>query len=464
VTFEGPVAGTIPLDELRARGRELDDSELEERIADIGPDDLATIVYTSGTTGPPKGCMITHANCMATVEMYEQQLEFSLGDETPVVYIFLPLAHSLARVTQYVTLDVGGTLAFWSGDPKRILEELRDVKPTHFPSVPRVFEKIYTAAMSGIAEQSLAKRAIMRWALAEGRRWRETEGRGATPSAFQRRRYDLADKLVLSKVRALFGGELKLGLTGAAPIGREILEFFHACGLLVLEGYGMTESCAAATLNTEDARRFGTVGRPLPGTEVGVAPDGELLLAGPHVFAGYFRDAAATRQTLVDGRLRTGDLGHVDEDGFVLVTGRKKDIIITSSGKNVTPSNIENELKESRWISEAVVVGDRRPYLVALVWLDSDEVPKLAERLGVDPDPLTMSSDPAVRAEIQSAVDDANRHFARIEQVKRFAIVPEELSQAGGELTPTLKVKRNVVHERHAELIDWIYESGETRS
>ncbi len=448
------------LSDLRELGSAISEHELDQRIASVRPHDVATLVYTSGTTGPPKGCMLTHANLIATMDMYERSLDL----RNAVVFMFLPLAHVLARVTQMVTVDVGGAIAYWERDPGRLLDNLAEVRPTHFPSVPRVFEKIHTAALAGMEEGPQAKRAIARWAFATGRRTRELERAGRRPGALLRAGERLADRLVLSKVRSLFGGELKLALTGAAPIAAEVLEFFDSAGIRVLEGYGMTESCAAATLNTEAARRFGTVGRPLPGTDVRVAPDGELLLAGPHVFAGYFRDADATRETLVDGYLRTGDLGRVDEDGFVLVTGRKKDIIITSSGKNVTPSNIENELRESRWISEAVVVGDRRPYLVALIWLDRDEAPKLAERLGIDPDPVSMASDPGVRAEIQAAVDEANQHFARIEQVKRFAVVPGELSQAGGELTPTLKVKRNVVHERQADLIDWLYESGEARS
>jgi long-chain acyl-CoA synthetase len=226
----------------------------------------------------------------------------------------------------------------------------------------------------------------------------------------------------------------------------------------VLEGYGMTESCAAATLNTKDSQRFGTVGKPLPGTEVRVAPDGEILLAGPHVFSGYFKDPEATSSTFDDRWLRTGDLGHIDPEGFVSITGRKKDIIITSSGKNITPTNIENQLKESRWISEAVVFGDGRPYLVALITLDSDELPALAERAGVAADIATMVGDERVRTEIQREVDRANEHFARIEQVKRFAILDHELSQAAGELTPTLKVKRSVVYDKYARELAALYE------
>jgi long-chain acyl-CoA synthetase len=444
----------MSLDDLKAAGERIGDEQLDERIASVRPSDLATLVYTSGTTGPPKGCMLTHANLIATMSMYEHRLDL----RDAVVFMFLPLAHSLARVTQMVAIDMGATIAYWEGDPARLLDNLAEVKPTHFPSVPRVFEKIFTAAEAGMEEQRRYKRAVAHWALATGREARRRERVGREPGRFFRRRYQLAEKLVLSKVRDLFGGQLKLALTGAAPIAQDVLEFFDAAGIPVLEGYGMSESCAASTLNTEDEWRFGTVGKPLPGSQVRVEDDGEILIWGPQVFAGYFKDPEATSTTVVDGWLRTGDLGEVDADGFVRVTGRKKEIIITSSGKNITPSNIENALKENRWISEAVVVGDNRPYLVALICLDRDELPKLAEKAGVAPDPVIMARHEKVRAVVQEAVDEANSHFARIEQVKRFAILDSELSQAGGELTPTLKVKRNVVHDRYSDLIESLYE------
>jgi len=341
--------GYMSLSALKEAGASVSDEQLDERIASVGPSDLATLVYTSGTTGPPKGCMLTHANLIATMSMYEHQLDL----RGAVVFMFLPLAHSLARVTQMVAIDVGATIAYWERDPARLLANLAEVKPTHFPSVPRVFEKIYTAAEAGLEEQKRLKRAVAQWAFATGREARRREEAGRRPGLLFRRRYQLAEKLVLSKVKALFGGQLKLALTGAAPIAEDVLEFFDSAGIPVLEGYGMTESCAASTLNTEGERRFGSVGKPLPGTRVRVEDDGEILMWGPHVFAGYFKDPDATSATIVDGWLRTGDLGHVDDDGYVHVTGRKKDIIITSSGKNITPSNIENQLKESRWISEA---------------------------------------------------------------------------------------------------------------
>jgi long-chain acyl-CoA synthetase len=264
--------------------------------------------------------------------------------------------------------------------------------------------------------------------------------------------------LVLSKVRGAFGPELQLALVGAAPIAKELLEFFDACGVLVLEGYGLTETCAAATLNAPDELRFGTVGTSLPGTEVAIAPDGEVLIGGPHVFRGYYNDPAATEETLTpDGWLHSGDLGEIDDEGFLTITGRKKDLIITSSGKNITPVNIESELRNSRYITEAVVYGDNRSYLVALLTLDPDESVKLAERLGIATDPATIAADPGVRAELEKEIERVNQKFARIEQIKRFAILEHPFSQDSGELTPTLKVKRAVVYEKFADVFDGLY-------
>ncbi|HEX5900203.1 MAG TPA: AMP-binding protein, partial [Solirubrobacteraceae bacterium] len=296
------------------------------------------------------------------------------------------------------------------------------------------------------------------WALAEGRRARARERAGKGSGALARRRHALADRLVLSKVRGIFGENLCLALTGAAPIGAEIIEFFDACGVLVLEGYGLTETCAASTLNTVREQHIGTVGRPLPATQVRVAADGELLLRGPHVFAGYYRNEQATSETLIDGWLHTGDLGSVDEDGYVRITGRKKELIITSSGKNISPTNIEELLRETRWISQAVVFGDNKPYLVALLTLDVDEAVKLAEHLGIaSGDLAALSAHPAVRAELQTAVDAVNERLARIEQIKRFAILERDLSQPDGELTPTLKIKRNVITERYGDRVEELY-------
>ena len=461
IAFAGSIPGSLSLDDLRELGGGVPDSAVEERVEHVDEDHIATYVYTSGTTGPPKACMMTHANWISTMRMYEERLELA---NSSTVFMFLPLAHSLARIIQMLVLDVGATLAFWQRDPLKLLEDIKETGPTHFPSVPRVFEKIHTAAEAGIEEQSRLKRALIRWSLDTGRKARRIADSGEPASRFMRWQLGVADKIVLSKVRALFGENLVMALVGAAPMPRETLEFFDACGIRVLEGWGMTETTAAGTLNTNQEYRSGSVGRPLPGVEVGVADDGEVLVRGPNVFAGYYKNDDATREAIVDGWMHTGDLGSIS-DGYLSITGRKKDIIITSSGKNITPVNIENALKATRWISEAVVYGDNRSYLVALVTLDPDEAPKLAEKLGVSADPMAMSTDPAVIGEIQSVVDEVNERFARIEQVKRFAILDHQLTQAEGELTPTLKVKRAVVYERYEPIFESLYsEEGRTES
>jgi long-chain acyl-CoA synthetase len=456
VTFDGSGRDTISLAELRSRAEQVDPTEPDRVASKVRPDDIATIVYTSGTTGPPKGCITTHANVMQTARMYEQQLDLGPGN---VAFMFLPLAHSLARVTQMVMLDVGATIAYWRGDPKVLLDDLAHTRPTHVPSVPRVFEKVYTKALAGVEEGNRLKRGIFHWALGTGRRVRELERQGRRRGALLRGRYALADKLVLSKVRGLFGPDIRLALTGAAPIARDVLEFFDACGVLVLEGYGMTETTAAATLNTPARFRFGTVGRALPGTEVSIAADGEILMRGPNVFRGYFRNQEATRETMTeDGWLRSGDLGSLDEDGYLRITGRKKDLLITSSGKNISAANIESALREIRWVSQAVVYGDNRPYLVALLTLDPDEVPALAARIGAEPDIPALAKDERVKAELAREVERVNSGFARIEQVKRFAVLDRDLTQEGGELTPTIKVKRAVVYREYADVFDSLYD------
>ena len=457
IACDGESAGSVSLDSLIARGAEVAEEEVDARVAAISPESMATLVYTSGTTGPPKACILTHGNFMAAVHTFEERLDLARADAPIDYFMFLPLAHVFGRIGQMFTLDLGGTLIYWQRDPTRLLDDIREASPTYFSSVPRVWEKIYTAATTAVNEQSATKRAVFGWALRTGHQVRELERSGRSPGRVLAAKHGLADKLALSKVRDLFGGRLVLAVTAAAPIAPEVLEFFDACGIVLVEAWGMTETCAAGTINTDLEMKMGTVGRPVPTLEMRVAPDGELLARGPNIFAGYFKNEEATRETLPDGWLATGDLGTIDADGYVTITGRKKDIIITSSGKNITAANIENALRQTRWISEAVAYGDRRPYLVALVTLDPDEAAKLAQQLGVSPDPSVMATDERVRAEIQKAVDAVNKRFARIEQIKRFAILDRELSQQDGELTPTLKVKRNVVYKKFADLFDGLY-------
>ncbi len=459
IRFEGEGDDALTLDDLRARGAEIADEDLDARVRAIGADDVATIVSTSGTTGPPKGCMLTHGNLCADVGSVLERIRFEPDDD--VVYVFLPLAHVLTRIVQFVAVQAGAELAYWRRDPKRIVEDVQIIKPTHLPSVPRIFEKIHTAATVKAQDAGGVKARLFHWAVGVGREVRRREDRGGHPGLVLKAQYALADRLVLHKIRDLFGGRMKLALSGAAPIDIEILEFFHAAGIWVLEGYGMTETCAVETLNTIAEHRFGTVGRPLPICKVKIADDGEVLMSGPNVFKGYFHNEQATSEALVDGWLHSGDLGELDAEGYLTITGRKKDLIITSSGKNISPSNIENALKLSRWISQAVVFGDRRPYLTALLTLDPDEAAALAEKVGADAkDPAALAHDPAVRAELQAAVDEVNRKFARIEQVKRFAVLERDLTQEDEELTPTLKVKRNVVYDRYADDFRRLYGDG----
>jgi long-chain acyl-CoA synthetase len=448
----GEMGDAIALDELRARGRGRDESELEERATAVGPDDTCLYIYTSGTTGPPKGCVLTHGNYREVCTMVESEDVLEAGD---VVYLFLPLAHAFAVLIQFVAIDLGGTIAYWEKDPLKIVPNLSEVKPTYFPSVPRIFEKIYTQATASIAEQGGVKEKVFWWSVGVGRKVRELERQGKEPGFLLKRQYDFADKQVLSKVRGLFGGNLRQAVTGAAPIAKEILEFFFACGVPVLEGYGMTETSTVATVNTPDDYRLGSVGKPLPGVEVRIAEDGEILLKGPNIFKEYYKNDEATSETLADGWLHTGDLGYLDDDGFLFVNGRKKDILITAGGKNITPANLENGLKQNRWISQAVVVGDRRPYLVALITLDPEAAPNFAKQHGIGVEDLPQSE--AMRTEVQRSVDAVNAEVGRVEQIKKFVILPHDLTQETGELTPTMKVKRNVVSEKYERDIEALY-------
>jgi long-chain acyl-CoA synthetase len=448
VIFDGETSDeAVSLADLRERGRSRDQAELDERSAAVGPDDACVFIYTSGTTGPPKGVILSHANYRSMCDMVEEPEVITEGQ---LVYLFLPLAHAFALLIQFVAIDVGAQIAYWQKDPQKIISDLMEVRPTYFPSVPRVFEKIYTLATSNAPDREQLDKAVQ-----VGLTVRQMRERGEEVPAELQEPFDQAEEALFKNVRNLFGGRCEQCVTGAAPIAKEILEFFYACGVPVMEGYGMTETSTSATVNTPDEYRFGSVGKPLTGVEAKIAEDGELLLRGPNIFRSYYKNDEATRETLVDGWLHTGDLGHIDEDGFVYITGRKKDIIITAGGKNITPANLENGLKQNRWISQAVVVGDRRPYLVALITLDPEELPAFAEQHGLAAEDVPESE--AMRDEVQSAVDEVNSKVGRVEQIKKFAILPHDLSQETGELTPTLKVKRNVVHEKYAGVIEALY-------
>jgi long-chain acyl-CoA synthetase len=446
----------ITLDEVRERGRSRSVEELDARREAVRREDPFTFIYTSGTTGPPKGCVLTHGNYRAIIDMIAEAGEIR-GDET--IYLYLPLAHSFALLIQLAVFDLGGTLAYFGGDTKQIVPELQEVKPTYLPSVPRVFEKIYTLAHGAIEAQGPEEQARADAAIALGVKVRNLMNRGEPVPPELQAPFEEAEDKLFKNVRAIFGGKVRHATSGAAPIAKEILEFFWACGVPVLEGYGMTETATAATVSTVENHRFGTVGRALPGVEVKIADDGEILVKGPNIFSGYHNNADASFGAVNDGWLHTGDLGSLDDDGYLSITGRKKDIIITAGGKNLTPANIENDLKQCRWISQAVMHGDKRPYPVVLITLDEEEMPIFAGENDLPSDIPSLAASEQVKALIQQEIDRANAKYAQVEQVKKFTILDHDLSQATGELTPTLKVKRNVVNEKYAHLFDALYSS-----
>jgi long-chain acyl-CoA synthetase len=456
VRMTGSSEDAISLEDLASRGSARDASEWESRWRSVTPEDVCTFIYTSGTTGPPKGCIITHGNYRAMLDMVN---ETSVIEGEDLTYLYLPLAHSFALLIQLGSFDLGATLAYWERDPLKIMPNLAELKPTYFPSVPRIFEKIYTAATSGMEKEGGVKKAVFDWAVRVGKKMRATERAGRRPGFLLRKQYEFADRKVLSKIRGLFGGQLRLAVSGAAPINPDILSFFDAAGVLVLEGWGMTETSTAATISSPEDFKVGTIGKPFPGCEVKIADDGEILVKGPNVFQGYYKNEEATRETIVDGWLHTGDVGEIDSEGFITITGRKKDIIITAGGKNITPANLENEIKQHPLASQCVVVGDRRPYLVALVTLEPEEVLAYAKEHGLPEDARELASNAEIRKSLEDHVDRINEKFARVEQVKKIAILPQDLSQEAGELTPTLKVKRAVVAAKHESEIETLYAS-----
>lgn len=443
--------GTIGLDELRARGRARNPRELEARAQAVAPVDTYTFIYTSGTTGPPKGCVLTHGNYRAVLDMVAQRGIVGAGPED-LIYLFLPLAHAFGLLLMLIGADRGVAIAYWGGDTAQIIPELSQVHPTYLPSVPRIFEKLYTLVTARVGPELLAE------ATQVGLQVRELQDAGQEIPAELQAAYQKADESLFTEVRAAFGGRLREAVTGAAPIAKEILEFFYAAGVPVMEGYGMTETSTTATGMRPGDHRFGSVGRAHPGVEIRIADDGEILLKGANIFQGYYKNDDGSFGALIDGWLHTGDVGRLDEDGFLFITGRKKDIIITAGGKNITPANLENDLKQTRYISQAVMHGDRRPFPAMLIALDEEEIVPWAQARGIEDTSLAgLSEHPEVVALIQDHLDRANAKYAPVEQVKRFFILDHDLSQETGELTPTMKVKRNVINEKYAERFDALY-------
>jgi long-chain acyl-CoA synthetase len=453
IIMVGEADDAVSMKDLMERGSKGDAADFEKSWKSVTADDVCKIIYTSGTTGPPKGCVISHGNYRAMLDMADQVDILGPGETT---FLFLPLAHVFALLIQYGTLDVGGRLAYWERDQLKIVPSLSEIKPENFPSVPRIFEKVHDTAIATSKGDGGIKAVIFNWAIKVGKKVNALEDEGKKPGFLLAKQHGLADKLVFTKIRDIFGGNLKLALTGAAPIDPEIIRFFHAAGVPVLEAWGMTETSTGGTANLPGASKVGTVGRALPGVDVRIADDGELLVRGPNIFQGYYKNQEATDETIIDGWLHTGDLASIDDEGYVSITGRKKEIIITAGGKNITPVNIEALVKRHPLVSQCVVVGDRKPYLVALITLDPEAVTRFAAEQGTL-DEASASESPVVRAELEKHIEEVNSHFASVEQVKRFQILANDLSQEGGELTPTLKLKRPVIASKYDEEIEKLY-------
>jgi long-chain acyl-CoA synthetase len=451
-------AGGLSLDQLAARGRAALDShkaELERRIGGSKRDELATIVYTSGTTGPPKGVVQTHGNHLASVESVARSLTAEPGE---IDFAFLPLAHSFQRMSEYYSIYLGLTTAF-AQSIDTLLTDIADTRPHFIPSVPRIFEKIYGRIQSTRAAASPVKRALMDFSFSVGRRASELRQQGQPMPALLQMQYKVADRLVFAKLNQLLGGRVKYMISGGAPLAREIAEFFDAAGIRILEGYGLTETTPVLTVNRPDRYRLGTVGIPLECVSIRIADDGEILAKGPNVASGYHRRPDATSEAWdEEGWFHTGDIGEFDADGFLRITDRKKDLIKTSGGKYVAPQKIENMLKTQPHVSQAVVIGDQKKYCVALLTLDADEMKSWARQRGTSLPPLEQwPADPDINALMRSEVDAVNRQLASFEQVKYFRILPIEFSTDSGELTPSLKVKRKVINERFSDRIEDMY-------
>jgi len=446
------------LDALTAGGAQVSDDQLAQRRRQRGAADLATIIYTSGTTGRPKGCALTHRNLLADVRnAVDGSLPEIFDTAGSSTLLFLPLAHSFARVIQVGCLESGAVLGHWP-DSSTLVQGLAEFRPSFLLAVPRVFEKVYNSAQQQAAA-SRAKSVIFGAAAEASIAWSRAAGDGAAGPGL-RLRHAVFDRLVYAKLRAAVGGRVRFAVSGGAPLGDRLGHFFRGAGLTVLEGYGLTETSAAATVNKPGRNKIGTVGMPLPGVTVRIADDGEILISGPNIFSGYWQNPGATTDVLDgDGWLHSGDIGELDEEGFLRVTGRKKELIVTAGGKNVAPAVLEDRIRAHPLVSQCMVVGDGRPFIACLVTLDTDALGFWNERHGrpASAGPADLASDPELIAEIQKAVDDANKAVSRAESIRKFTILDSDFTEQNGRLTPSLKVRRSVVAKDFAAEIEALY-------
>ncbi len=447
----------MTLDELRALGRAAWEPEALEALARMASEeDVAILLYTSGTTGPPKGAMLTHRNLLWTAHALGQANALYPTDSS---LSFLPLSHIAERMLSVYLPLVWGYSVYFAESLDTLFQNLQEVRPTILFAVPRLWEKLHSQLTLHMREVDPFKRAAYEAAVRVGRRYALATLAGERVPATLRAAHAVAEAAVLRPLRRRLGlDRVRFAVSGAAPIAPEILEFYHALGVRIREVYGQTEGSGPTTIHQGDRIRLGTVGQPLPGVEVRIAPDGEILVRGPNVFAGYFKDPEATAQTLRDGWLHSGDVGELDEDGFLRITDRKKDIIVNAYGKNIAPAYVENLLKASPYIHDAVVIGDRRPYLVALIVIDEDNVARWAQDQRIPFSTFAdLSGNDRVRELVAREVERVNRGLSGPEQVKRFALLPKRLYQEDGEVTPTLKVKRKAILEKYGDLIDSLY-------
>ncbi|WP_410654553.1 AMP-dependent synthetase/ligase [Amycolatopsis sp. lyj-112] len=442
------------IDDLTAQGAVLSDDDLHERRRSVKAGDLATIVYTSGTTGRPKGVELTHRNLLAEIRADIAAFP-QLMEQGNSLLVFLPLAHVLARAIAVTALSARVTLGHTS-DVKNLVADLGTFRPTFVVAVPRVFEKVYNSAKQKAHGDGKGK--IFDAAEATAVAYSQAQDTGGAGLGLKVK-HALFDKLVFSKLRAALGGRCVAAVSGGAPLGVRLAHFFRGIGVPVFEGYGLTETSAAACVGTQDGFRVGTVGRPVAGTSVRIADDGEILLKGDVVFGGYFNNPEATAESLEDGWFHTGDLGELDSDGFLKITGRKKEIIVTAGGKNVAPSGLEDSIKASPLISQAMVVGDQRPFIGALITIDEEYFPswKSQHNKPADATVSDLAADTELRAEVQQAVDQANSVVSQAEAIKKFTILSRDFTEAGGEITPSLKLKRNIVNKNYANDIESLY-------
>ena len=442
-------------DEFLARGDATSEAALDAVVRDISPDTTATYIYTSGTTGPPKAVMLSHHNVLWTADIVTSMMRFDTDDS---MLSYLPLSHIAEQLISLYGPVVLGSQVYFAESLEKVPDNLKEAQPTIFFGVPRIWEKFHAAIRGRLAQATGVKKHLVGWAMGVARRVHAIQNRGGQLPALLGMQYALAQRLVFRKLKAALGlGRVKICSSGAAPIAGEILEFFSGLDLVVHEVYGQSEDCGPTSANFPGHTRFGTVGKPLPGVEVRLAEDGEILVRGNNVFKGYFKDPAATAETLINGWLHSGDLGSFDAEGYLHITGRKKEIIITAGGKNIAPKNIEAALKQHPLVEEAVIIGDRRRFISALLTLQGPAVTTWLAEHGHAGATVPAHEHPAVLTELTAWVDKVNQEFARVEHVRKFRVLPRSLSEKDGELTPTLKLKRRVIDKNWSELIEAMY-------